>query len=128
MRKIWIVAVVLVLAGAGLGYRYLYHDHRRVEEQDAAYTIGVAPLEQKFLSDAGKANATYADKIIVVSGKITALEPGLRVLTIDGKLSVQYDPTHRAFNVGDAVRVKGRFVGYDDLLGELRMDQAVFLE
>jgi hypothetical protein len=33
-----------------------------------------------------------------------------------------------AIKAGDAIKIKGRFVGYDDLLEELKMDQVSILK
>ncbi len=129
MRKFIIAGFVFVLlGGAGaIGYNYVYHGHRSIERQDADYRLAVAPLEQKFLTDARAANIQYANKVIEVTGKVTAADTVAHVLTIDEKLLAECSLVPLP-HTGTVVRIKGRFVGYDDLLGELRMDQATILK
>ena len=123
------MAVLLVMAAAFLTlYRYVYREHRRVENLDADYTLSVARMEQEFLKDAAAANIAYGNKVVEVSGTITTVDAAAGVLTIDEKLFVQCDSPIADLTAGDKVRLKGRFVGFDDLLGEFRMDQAVLLE
>lgn len=126
MRKTKILVAFVLLAALVVwaGYRYLYHAHRDIATEDADFALRVAQLEQKFLKNPTNANAVYPNKVIEVAGAVTDFDAQTRVAVLDGKLSAMLDSTSSVPKTGMPVTIKGRFLGYDDLLGELRMDQA----
>ncbi|HMI06652.1 MAG TPA: hypothetical protein VK528_03830 [Flavobacterium sp.] len=127
-KKILFLLAVIIISGAFFGYKFLYHDHRDVSTEDASFTISVKALQDQFVSNDSLANAKYADKTIEIYGKVTAIDLASNAITIDEKLSAVMKEKPKAIKAGDAIKVKGRFVGYDDLLEELKMDQVSILK
>ncbi len=125
-KKIMISLAVLAVIGVGL-YFYMYKGHRDIASEQVHFNVTVAQLQQQFLADPTKANAQYADQTIAVSGLVTAVDESNHLVVIDEKLSVAFKENH-TLTPQQRVGVKGRFVGYDDLLEEFKMDQATIVD
>lgn len=122
MKKL-LVILLIVCVVAFIAYRFLYKEHRDISTEDAAYTLKVAQLVQSFSANDSLANAKYADQTITVSGKVTDFDDQSNTITVDKKLSATLAQDNVSPAIGSDVTIKGRFVGYDDLLEELKMDQ-----
>lgn len=123
-KKILLLLAVVVVSGVFFGYKFLYHGHRDVSNEDASFTLTVKKLQEEFTANDSLANAKYADKTIGISGKITAIDVASNTITVDEKLSATMKGKLPAgVKPQETVKIKGRFVGYDDLLEELKMDQ-----
>lgn len=122
MKKLLLVFVVLAAIGAGL-YFYAYQGHRDIASEAADEEVTVAALSKAFGADPQAASARYADKTLLVQGVVTAVDPLTRTVTLDGLLTASFEALP-SVGANDRVTIKARFVGYDDLLGEFRTDQA----
>lgn len=122
MNKKLIIFVVLLL-GLYLGYRYIYHDHRDIANEDAAFSISVKKLIKEFESDETKANAKYLDKSVLITGKITSVDMSTKTIVIDEKVFAILSQTTDV-KVDSNISVQGRLIGYDSLLGEIKLDQS----
>jgi hypothetical protein len=122
MRKIVIGIVVLIL-GLVLGYKYLYHDHRDISTEKAAFSVSVSQILKEFVADEAKSNLKYLDKSITVKGKITNIDNVNKSIVLDEKVFVILtNSIHVKLN--EEVVVQGRLIGYDSLLEEIKLDQA----
>lgn len=122
MRKIVIGIVVLIL-GLVLGYKYLYHDHRDISTEKAAFSVSVSQILKEFVADEAKSNSKYLDKSITVKGKITNIDNVNKSIVLDEKVFVILtNSIHVKLN--EEVVVQGRLIGYDSLLEEIKLDQA----
>ena len=124
MKKITIGILLVVLsAGAGI-YFYMYKGHRDIAKEDSAFILKVSELTQQYSAAVGATNKKYLDKTIEVAGTITAIDTSNHSVVIDEKLSAVFkDSVLPNFSVRKAIKIKGRFIGYDDLLEEFKMDQ-----
>lgn len=122
MKKI-VIALLVVLVGLFLGYKYLYHAHRDIANEKAAYSVTVSDLLKEFMKDETKANAKYLDKSISVKGKVTSIDLVNKTIVIDEKAFVLVT-NNSAVQMNAEVTVQGRLIGYDSLLEEIKMDQA----
>jgi len=129
MKKKIIFAFAIITAGCAFAaYKFLYREHRDISTENATFSISVKTLEQEFLANDSLANAKYADKTIEVNGKITNTDAASNSITIDEKLEAVLSVKDKNLQLQQQVHIKGRFVGYDDLLGELKMDQVSLLK
>lgn len=99
MRKKILIALVCILVLAFVGYKYIYKSHRDISAEPVSYSVSVDDIYINFQANEQSANAKYLDKTIEIYGKIT-------------NLALQ-----------NVVALKGRLTGFDDLLGEIQMDQ-----
>ncbi|MEO0528083.1 MAG: hypothetical protein AAFZ89_12705 [Bacteroidota bacterium] len=130
--KKYIVIVVMVLAlgaiGAFFTYSYMYKPHRNVSEESAIAVMSATELQERFANANGTLES-FADKIIEVNGYITTIEQSTTIM-VDDKVQVDFDShglDEKTLVNGANVTVKGRCVGYDDLLEIVKVDQAVLI-
>ena len=131
-----IVAIGIIIAGIVLTY-YLYNKpHVNVSKQQVDHEVTLDKLLVEFNTDINAANQKYADKILLLTGVLHS-DPGIDktdfVLSSENgiancELDSQYNETLRNYKPGDQLRVKGIFVGYDDLLGELQLKKCMITE
>ncbi len=124
MKKIILIIIVFLFAlGAGL-YFYMYKGHRIIADEDASYSLTVAKLESEFVQNDSLANKKYLDQTIEIYGKISSLDVVSNAIVLDEKMfGTCQNVIDQKLTVGKQVKMKGRFIGYDDLLGEFKMDQ-----
>ena len=128
MKKIIIIVSVLVLAAVGL-YFYTYQGHRDISSEKAAYTLTLSQLQNEFATNDSLFNAKYADKTIEIYGKITAVDLKNNAVMLDEKIAVNFlDSISATIQVSDSTYIKGRYVGFDDLLEEFKLDQAIIVK
>jgi hypothetical protein len=66
-------------------------------------------------------------KIVQVEGEVTGMDSLLLIL--NHKLICAPEPnTEIKMVIGDSITVKGRCIGYDDLLDEVRMDHVFWVQ
>ncbi|MCG2610494.1 hypothetical protein LZZ90_03110 [Flavobacterium sp. SM15] len=129
MRKYKVLSVVvLILIGCYLVYSYLYKDHRDIASEKGSYLVSALSINEEFKTDENKANAKYLDKTIDVYGKISKIDTAENALIIDDKMfAVFKDQLPANLQQLSNVKIKGRFIGYDDLLEEMKMDQCLII-
>lgn len=126
MKKKIIIFLIIVSVLAFFGYRYVYQNHRDISSETASFSIKVEQLKKDFSSNDSIANAKYLDKTIVIYGEVTNVDLENKQLIIDSSLNAKITSDISAIKVKDKVTLKGRFIGYNDLLEEFEMDQCTF--
>ncbi len=124
------LGVVLVMISAIVVlYFYVYQSHRDIDAEQAAFETSVSELSQRFINNPDSSTVTYADQTISIYGNVTALDLKQNTITLDNKLiaTTSKEEINRA-KTGELVKLKGRFIGYDELFNELRMDQCTIEE
>lgn len=131
IRYITIATVIVLLLGiAGfLGYGYMYAPHRDVAQEKAAAVISATALQEQFANLNGT-QGTWADEVIEVHGWVSNVEQETTII-VDNRVLVDLTPEHqhlaKTLASGTKIAIKGRCVGYDDLLEIVKIDQAVLL-
>lgn len=125
MKKKILLTAILLIGLAVCAYLYVYQGHRDVTASSTDFTITVANLQKEFSDNDSLATQKYQDKIVQISGVVTAVEPENKSIAIDGKMVAAFDTAvPKEIAAQKKVIVKGRFLGYDDLLEEFKMDQS----
>jgi len=125
-NKIVVVVVLLILAGV-VAFPYLKnylvysYGKRDVQAETAAFTITSKNIVTEFTANAEAANKKYLEKPVAVSGTITSVNT--KEIILDETVNCELIAADPLLKEGQAVTIKGRVVGYDDLLGELKLDQ-----
>ncbi len=125
-KKIIVIVAVLLLAGFAFYKFYLYKPVRDVGSESASLTITAAQLAKDYQSNAVAADAKYLNKTIAVSGTVTNAADSL--MTIDAVVVCGFDKLPAKKDIGKTVAVKGRCIGYDELFGEVKLDQCTIKE
>lgn len=123
MKKLYWIILLISIIGGFLGYNYIYQDHRDIDAEKPEFTLASEDISKEFADNASTAEAKYLDKTIMVSGNIT--EVNTEDITINNTifcvLSEAYETTN--FKINDNITIKGRCIGYDDLLELIKLDQ-----
>jgi hypothetical protein len=125
-NKIIIVVIVIVLVGilafpAIKNYLVYSYGKRDVQSEEAAFTISTKDIVAEFTANTEAANKKYLEKPVAVSGKVTSVNS--KEVILDETVNCNLTTADASVKEGQAVTIKGRVVGYDDLLGELKLDQ-----
>lgn len=127
-EKTFILIVFLGSIATGL-YFYMYKDHRDISTEKTDYSLSVSMMENEFKHDAVLFNKKYLDKNVEIKGIITQIDLISHAVVIDEKLyAVFKDSILNQLKLKQQVTVKGRFLGYDDLLDEYKLDQVSLVE
>lgn len=121
-----IIAVAIVVIGiAGLaGYSYVMHGGaRNLSDEDAAYSVSSKSITTEFSSNVDMANKKYLEKAIVIKGTVTKITG--KEITIDNSIICNLNDLDTTIQKDQTITLKGRVVGYDDLMGELKLDQCL---
>ncbi|TXG39333.1 OB-fold protein [Seonamhaeicola maritimus] len=121
MKKKLIIVLLIGVIGVVL-YNYIYKDHRNISTEKAEFTITSIELSNDFQIAPSDSEKKYLNKTIVVSGTISEVNDNNLVLNQNIFCQLQ-DPINQSLQIGNSLKVKGRCIGYDDLLEEIKLDQ-----
>ncbi len=74
IKRFIIIGGLLVLIGAGIYLFNILRPHEDTANVKTDFTVDAIPFIKEFENDAAQANAKYAEKIIAVTGMVTATE------------------------------------------------------
>lgn len=127
-KKVFIVALIILVVGFGT-YKYIYQNHRDIASEEANFTTTVQDIFKSFTANDSLANAKYLDKTIAVRGIISNIDFDNKIITVDEKLSARFSVRlPEKIKIQDSINLKGRLVGFDDLLEEIQLDQCTVVE
>jgi hypothetical protein len=120
MKK-WIFLVVLLVVSIFI-YNYIYQNHRNINNEKAEYKLTAFDILNNFSIDPVHSETKYLNKTIEVIGNIT--NQTKNTITLDQIVFCQFT-TNINIQLKDhsQIKIKGRFIGYDDLLEEIKLDQ-----
>lgn len=125
--KLSILFLLLIVIVAGV-YFYTYKEHRDIAAEKESYTIVVSRFFSEFQTDEVKANGKYLNKTIEVTGTLSSVDVATKSIVINEKLFATFkEMPSQTLLVNDKIKIKGRFIGYDALVEELKMDQCVLI-
>lgn len=116
------VSVLLIVLVAAVGYNYVLHGGaRNLSDEDTEFNITSKVIIDEFSTQTDASNKKYLDKAIAISGSITSISE--KEVILDNSIICNLKDADATLKVNQLVTLKGRFVGYDDLLGEIKLDQ-----
>jgi len=127
MKKKWIVFLLLIVFVAITVILYVYKPHRNIANEDAYIKINATELFNEFSRNEKVANTKYLDKVIEISGQVTTVDNKNNTLTLDNHVNVNF-LTNPQIELGQKIKIKGRCVGYNELMEEIILDQATILK
>ncbi|MCI9843960.1 OB-fold putative lipoprotein [Flavobacterium pectinovorum] len=122
MKKKIILTVLAITVFGVFGYYYTwYGGARNVSAEEAAFTVSSKSIIAEFGSNIEKSNTKYLEKAIAIAGTVSKISP--KQIIIDHTIVCDLKESNPSIKEGQLLTLKGRVVGYDDLMGELKLDQ-----
>jgi len=129
-RKLYILGALLIGAviTAALVYNVVFNaKHRVIADEKVDFVLPAEALQESFTINEQEAVVKYLDRVIQLSGKVTEVDETSVVL--DERVQVNFSQEARTtFQTGQQLTVKGRCVGFDELLLQVKIDQASSIE
>ncbi|WOD44278.1 OB-fold protein [Hwangdonia lutea] len=125
-KRNWFLLIVLLTLCVFVGYQYIYQDHRDIETEKAEFTTTPQTISDEFKQNALKSEQTYLNKTIEILG--IATEINKNNITLNHLVFCQFnDILNQSIKINTTVKVKGRCIGYDDLLEQVKLDQCTII-
>ena len=123
-KKLFLAMFFLILVF--IGYKYTYQDHREISSEKEVFNDRALVLKQYFHDKLDESSGKYLNKTIVVSGVVS--EIGANAIMINESAYCLFDEKIIGLNLGAQIKIKGRCIGYDELLEVVKVDQSVILK
>ncbi|MFZ4679258.1 MAG: OB-fold protein [Flavobacterium sp.] len=121
LKILGIIAIVLIVSFLSIRY-YAYNVGKRdIQSEEPDFSVSSAAIVTEFSSNATASNKKYLEKPVSVSGIVTSIND--KEVILDNSVNCNFSNASKTLKKDQKVTVKGRVVGYDDLLGEVRLDQ-----
>lgn len=123
-KKFKIIIFLIVafgLAAFGTFYYLMNGGARNLSNEDAAYTVSSTAIIEEFSSNSEKANQKYLEKAIVIKGTVTKITG--KEIIIGNTIICNLKELDPSIQKDQTITLKGRVVGYDDLMQEIKLDQ-----
>lgn len=98
---------------------------RDLESEKTAFAVSTKEVVNEFATDTS-ATTKYLNKAIEIKGVVTQIED--KQLILDGVVICAMKENVTTENKDKQVTIKGRFLGYDDLMGELKLDECSIIK
>ncbi|NNC69340.1 MAG: hypothetical protein HKN90_00800 [Flavobacteriaceae bacterium] len=126
MKRKAIATILIILLLTFLAYKYIYKEHRNITDEKAVLTIESSKMYLSFKENEEEFNRNFLDKTVQVQGNITRIDHNSVVL--DSKSYVIFKDSIINSKPNGRITIKGRYVGYDDLLDQIKIDQATLIK
>lgn len=107
-----------------MGYKYITNGTgRNIAAEKSAFIINATAITNEFVTDANTANKKYLEKTIEITGEVTAVND--TIITLNNNVICNFKTANKTITLNQNATIKGRVVGYDDLMGELKLDNCI---
>ncbi len=121
MRK-YLYLIILLVLSVIIGYNYLYKNHRDITTEKPEFALSSTLLMSEFSNNSSETELKYLNKTIEVSGIVSEINQDN--LTLNEQIFCQFSENiNSSTKVDSEINVKGRIIGYDDLLEQVKLDQ-----
>ncbi|MEW7290249.1 hypothetical protein [Aquimarina sp. 2304DJ70-9] len=122
--RILLFFLVIVLIAGFATYRILYKPHTSIEEQSAKFT----GTSEDLLAKISKSAVKWEGTVVEISGKVTSKDK--KGLMLNTAIYCQLIHPDLLFHIQEnqTIYIKGRVIGYDDLLEELKLDKTIIIK
>ena len=124
-KKKLLFALVLIVIAAIVGYNYIYQDHRDIQSEKPAFTLKATDFIKDFQDSEEAATEKYLNKTLEIEGILSSIDGNTVVIedVIFFALSENETPPN-SNQLNKIIQLKARCIGYDNLLEEIKLDQA----
>ena len=126
MKKKIFILILLIIVFI-IGYNYIYQNHRNIEKEKPAFALTADTIADKFLNNQVEASSVFLNQTIELNGTVT--EVNIRDITLDNKVFCQFSKDIKPkIEISDKIVIKGRCIGFDDLLEQVKFDQCSLIK
>ena len=120
--KILLLFIIVIVVGFISMRLYInYGGKRNIQTEETAFTVSSKAITNEFISNLDASNKKYLEKPVAISGTVTFVNEN--EVIIDEVVNCNFLTVDSSIKKNQKIVVKGRVIGYDDLLGELKLDQ-----
>ncbi|HLT33336.1 MAG TPA: hypothetical protein VKZ98_06060 [Aquaticitalea sp.] len=124
MKK-WIVVIGLVLIVV-ISYNYIYQEHRNISSETPEFVVTADEIKKAF-EHSSESEKKYLNKTIAVTGQVS--DANITEVTLESIVFCQLiDSLKTTLKKNSNIKIKGRVIGYDDLLEQVKMDQCMIIK
>jgi hypothetical protein len=123
MKIKMIIFLSVLIISLCLAYSYVYQSHRDISIEKPKLFVSSDSLHHHFAQQQKKSYKLYMNQVLAVEGTILSLSQQMIMLKPGISCLKDSSSEFNSINVGDRVTIKARCIGYDDLFGEVKMDQ-----
>ncbi|MDN5201377.1 hypothetical protein QQ008_08390 [Fulvivirgaceae bacterium BMA10] len=137
-RNIIVIVLVLILGVIFVAVYQYNKPHRNISAEKPSFELTADEIYSEFLENESDAQAKYNDKVVAFSGTIDEIVKNqsggynLLLAGTNGLISCEIDEGQEnkieQLTSGQSVNIKGLFIGFDDLLGELQFKKCSLFE
>ena len=126
MKTKWLIFIILVVI-AIVSYNYIYKSHRDIKTEKTEFSITSLKILNEFSINPVKSEKKYLNKTIEIKGRIT--EKSKSSVTLDDVVFCQFsNQINTQLKEDTHIIIKGRYIGYDDLLEQIKLDQCNIIQ
>ena len=116
-----IIAIILSAIVGFAIFKYSLQAPKKIELKEVDYKGSAVNLFSKIQENSEK----WQDKVVIITGKITNTDS--KGITLENSIYCQLrkQTTNQELQTKQLTTLKGRVIGYDDLLEELKLDQCI---
>ncbi|MGB2128022.1 MAG: OB-fold protein [Flavicella sp.] len=124
-KTLYLLLVFCFVVVATAVFKYIYRPHKDIQASEASFSVTATYLSNTFSNDIEGATQKFLNKTLEVSGNISELDSLSIALdgVVFGYLSVSSNKPLNTFTT-----IKGRCIGYDELLEIVKLDQCTILK
>ena len=115
-----IVFISISIVGYG-AYQYVYQKHDSIERLTPTYQGNSEIFKNNVETNAAK----WQGKIVEITGNVTAKDASGILLA--ETIYCQFKEVTKT-RINTTITIKGRVIGYDDLLEEIKLDQCIIIQ
>ena len=121
LKCLIILTIGFLIAFFSIRYYVKNGGRRIIANETPEYQISAKKIASEFASNTSVSNKKYLEKSILITGEVTSIN--------ENEVIVDYSVNCSFLTISDNIKkdqkvvVKGRVVGYDDLMGEVKIDQ-----
>lgn len=116
-----IVIIFLLVSFFSVRYYINNGGKRDIASEVSAFNVSSKTIINEFTSNTEASNKKYLEKPVSISGVVTSVND--KEVILDNSVNCNFLSTVNSLKKNQQVTIKGRVIGYDDLLGELKLDQ-----
>jgi hypothetical protein len=119
-----LIGLVSIMIGGYSMYKYTYKPHKTIDDIELKFSGNAAD----FLTKIKENNIVFNDAVVQIKGKVTSIDA--QGINLNNAIFCQMDATISLseLKVGQEIEVKGRMIGYDDLLEETKLDKTIIIK